>query len=323
MSKLKTSFELAKRSFSVLMENKRLLLFPFLTTVCTLGILLFVLMPVAFQPTGHSYNEMEHWEKVGSSIVSIEKTNSEKVDDKTGKTTTETKVDGSINQWVYIALVPLYFLSIFLAAFFNVAFYNEIIKALNGDSVSIMGGLKFAKSKLKMILKWTLFFGTIGCIIKFLETRLDIVGQYVLRMINFTFNVACLFVIPVMVRSKEDEKPWVHLKKSAQIIKDKWGETVVGFAGITGVGMIITFTLGFLWMLIFSISFLTEVPDNIIIIQLVAGFPLFIIFSACLSYVMGILNKIYLAALYVYATEGVIPNKFDEESMAGSWEVKE
>ena len=51
---------------------------------------------------------------------------------------------------VYVAF--LYFVSMFVATFFNVAFYNEILAALSGDQVSLSRGLKFACSRWKAIL---------------------------------------------------------------------------------------------------------------------------------------------------------------------------
>ena len=43
--------------------------------------------------------------------------------------------------WFALILLPIYFVSMFLATFFNVAFYNEIIAALNGKGVSFARGL--------------------------------------------------------------------------------------------------------------------------------------------------------------------------------------
>jgi len=58
---------------------------------------------------------------------------------------------------VYLAF--LYFVSMFFATFFNVAFYHEILVALAGQSVSIIRGLKFAGTKWKAVLMWALFAG--------------------------------------------------------------------------------------------------------------------------------------------------------------------
>ena len=43
--------------------------------------------------------------------------------------------------------------------------------------MSIPRGLKFAGTKLKAILMWTLFAGLVGLIIKTLEQKLDFVGR--------------------------------------------------------------------------------------------------------------------------------------------------
>ena len=61
--------------------------------------------------------------------------------------------------WGSLCLLAVYFVSMFLATFFNVAFYSEIIAALNGRGVSFRRGLGVARSRLPSILAWSLLAG--------------------------------------------------------------------------------------------------------------------------------------------------------------------
>src|SRR6266487_868280 len=70
MNKFQRSWHLLKSSIAVMQRDKQLLLFPILTTACTMVVALLFLFPVAFQPTGHSYVSAEHWKAVGNSIYS-------------------------------------------------------------------------------------------------------------------------------------------------------------------------------------------------------------------------------------------------------------
>lgn len=57
MSKFKSTWKLVRQSLAVLMQEKRLLFFPVVTSFLTVFIFLFFIAPIPFQPTGHSYLE--------------------------------------------------------------------------------------------------------------------------------------------------------------------------------------------------------------------------------------------------------------------------
>ena len=69
MNKLRRSWILFKCSVSIVLQNKKLLVFPALSFIFTMMILGFVIMPVAFQPTGHSLNQGAHWKAVADTLV--------------------------------------------------------------------------------------------------------------------------------------------------------------------------------------------------------------------------------------------------------------
>jgi hypothetical protein len=41
-----------------------------------------------------------------------------------------------------------------------------------------------------------------------------------------------------------------------------------------------------------------------------------------LSWIRNVVNAVYRCALFIYATEGVIPEPFDKELLAPAWKVK-
>src|SRR5258708_2381449 len=129
-------------------------------------------------------------------------------------------------------LAFLYFLAMFIATFFNVAFYHEILAALGGQPVSVGRGLKFAGSRLGSIVMWSVFAGVGGLIIKAIEERLELVGRIIGRLIGIAWSVAAVFVIPVIVREEQNANPVAVLKKSAGILKKTWGEALIGYAGL-------------------------------------------------------------------------------------------
>jgi hypothetical protein len=41
-----------------------------------------------------------------------------------------------------------------------------------------------------------------------------------------------------------------------------------------------------------------------------------------LSWIVNVVNSVYRCALYIYATEGVVPGTFDKELLDSAWKVK-
>src|SRR5437868_916493 len=108
MNKLKLSWMLLKTSLSIIDRNKRLLVFPIVIFLCTVVIVLFFLAPPVLRPTGHPYTSSQHWQAISHSLF------------------THTPNDAGQNSG-NLALTPaamaylvfLYFLSMFIATFFN------------------------------------------------------------------------------------------------------------------------------------------------------------------------------------------------------------
>src|SRR5438477_7345500 len=141
MGKFQRSWMLFKSSLSVITSNKQLLVFPMVTSVFMIVIVLFFLAPVALMPTGHSLTQVEHWQAVGQALLT----------ERAGTVGSQDR-GVSLTPAAVAYLAFLYMVSMFFATFFNVAFYNEILAALAGQPVSIGRGLKFASTKLRAIL---------------------------------------------------------------------------------------------------------------------------------------------------------------------------
>src|SRR6266436_5577142 len=229
MNKLQRSWCLLKSSLSVIARNKLLLVFPITIFICTIVIMLFFLAPPVLRPTGYSYLSSDHWSAIGHSLF-------QKTADGAGA-----RSQYGFTPMAMAYLVFLYFLSMFIATFCNVAFYHEILAALTGQPVSIARGLKFAGTKIRPILMWTLFAGLVGLIIKTIEQRLSWVGRIIGRIIGLAWSVAAVFVIPVIVREEGNANPLAVLKKSAGVLKRTWGEALIGYAGLSIANTLVAF----------------------------------------------------------------------------------
>jgi hypothetical protein len=305
MSKFTRSWLLFKSSLTIMFRNKQLLVFPVVVFLFTSLILLFFLAPVLLRPTGYAYTSAQHWAAIGHSLFTQSV-------DAHGRS-----VQAALTPAAMGYLAFMYLVSMFFATFFNVAFYHEILTALGGGNVSIPRGLKFACTRWKAILMWSLFAGLVGLLIQQIEQRLGIVGRIIARFIGMAWSIASVFVIPSIVQDEQNANPITMLKKSAGILKETWGEALIGYVGMNlASGAILVVSLLFLvGALVGSI-----LMNNYWLVG-IAG-ALWFLGMVALSYLASIAGQIYKGALYLYAANGTIPEPYNQEMLDSAWKFE-
>jgi hypothetical protein len=293
-------------------DHPKLLVFPLVISLFTLAILLFFLAPVALQPTGHKYSESAHWQAVADSIFTRKSTDQASTENSDEQTREARQLTAA--GVVYFTL--LYFVAMFLATFFAAAFYHEILSALQGGDVSVMGGLRFAGTKLPAILMWSLFAGLVGYLIRLLEERVGLIGRWVLRIIGVAWSVAAVFAIPVIV-AEHEQNPVAILKRSAAMLKKTWGESIAGYLGIqVGAAVMVLATM----VLFIAGGFAAARLQSPALMLGLGAFWIVCLFA--FLYALGVANSIYRCALYLFAAQGEVPGYFHRESMDLAWKLK-
>ncbi len=300
-SKFTQSWLLFTTSLQVVRQNKKLLLFPIVTSACSVVIMLFFFAPALLYPSGHTLQETAHWETLGHQLG---------FDFAGGRSAVHP------NGIFYGYLAMVYVVSMFLATFFNAAFYNEILKALAGQPVSVRSGLASAWFRVRSILMWSLLAGTVGLIIKSLEERFGWIGQWAMRLVGVVWSVASTFAIPVLIR-EGGTNPLIMLRRSAAVLRKTWGESLIGYVGISIGSWIIL--LGSIVFLAGAIA-LSVILHSPVLIFLTILVWLGAMFS--LGYLVAVAGHVYRCALYVYAAEGVVPAPYTPALMDAAWKIK-
>lgn len=330
MNKIKRSGRLLKASFAVLFREKKLLLFPFIATALAAVVALFFIAPIVFYPTGHPAFSAAHWSALADKVSAF--LPSSKPHEKYGELTAGLHPYGSLvssgTWWVAPIFALTYFVSMFLATFCNVAFYHEIMQALGGNAVSVRRGFRLAASRWRMVLLWSLFAGLVGYLIQTIQEHLGFFGRIVTGLVGFVWSVACIFIIPTLVRDTETTSPIRLLQSSVGTLRRTWGETIVGFVGIQIFSLLAmcAMTTGILLCIGIPMVLLSHPGPGLKIAHLMyyeaAILLVFVIVATALSFLGGLLNAVYRCALYIYATEGVVPGSFDKELLDSAWKVK-
>jgi len=326
MNKIERSRRLLKAAFAVMLAEKKLLLFPLIATGLALVAALFFLAPIAFYPTGQPVLSAAHWQSLGNVFlheVNPAHSGSGRLPISFGQG--RLAASFSEHPWLGALLALAYFTSMFLATFSNVAFYHEIMQALNGGRVSLRRGYRFAASRWQAILLWSVFAGLVGYLIQQIEQRVGFLGRIIMGFVGMAWSAACVFVIPVLVRDTGTTNPVRLLRNSAGTLRRTWGELVIGFVGLQ-------LAFGVFFMMAIVLAMLTVIAGAVIlgaslgshagifpeVICVVGVFALMV----PLSWLSSVINSVYRCALYIYATEGVVPGAFDKELLDSAWKVK-
>jgi len=302
--KLTRSWLLFKSSVKVIRDHPKLLVFPVVTGLLTTAIALFFLAPVVLVVVA------PHWIH-GSAVQTLA--------DRMGFLRFQR--GGALNFQIQtigtLVLAGAYLLNLFLATMSSVAFNSEILEALSGRPVSIRHGIEAACRRWKAVLLWSLLAGSIGLLIRALEQRFALLGRLVAGVIGLAWSVASIFAIPILVRETSLSNPFDVLSKSARVIKGTWGEMLAGYLGMQGTNLCVLWGSILLWA---GSGAMAMVFSNAWIL-LAAGVPwLLCLIAYC--YVSSIASRVYLCALYLYASEGTVPGSYDPSMMNQAWKLR-
>ncbi len=336
IARFKQSWELFKTSITVTFQHRKLLWFPGVTTLLTLIIALFFLsamsLPIVLHHTGYHLNQKEHWvalkdyyltpatphataARAGNEAPEAGSTTPAVQGSATGSGNENLALRGS--PWISFCAVAIYFLSMFLATFFNVAFYSEIMAALDGRGVSLRRGLSTARSRWRSILGWSLLAGVVGWLIRALEQRLPLAGRIIAGLVGLAWSIAAIFAIPVIIQEPALRNPIRVLQHSAQTLKRTWGEGLIGYLGFHAGTLIIFLTSLVPLIVAGAISVMASTFWPILIVGC-----FWLLAMICIAYVSGVAGHVYRCALFKYAVEGVVPEPYNQELLNRAWKVK-
>lgn len=216
----------------------------------------------------------------------------------------------------WIVVFAYYFANYFVIVFFNSALVACAMIRFRGGDPTVADGLRAASARIAQIMAWALLAATVGVILRMIEERVALVGRIVIALLGAVWTIAAYFVVPVLVVEKVG--PIEAFKRSAMIIKNTWGESLVsnvgiGLATFLAAAALIIATAVFtamLWMMTGSAAIL------------VAGGAAIVVLLVLWALVSSALSSIVLSALYLYASEQKVPDAFGGIGLEGAFAPK-
>jgi hypothetical protein len=197
MERINTSFALAKASWGVLMKDKQLALFPVISSVACVAILISFAIPVGILAFLIGPDNLQ--EKYNLA-------------------------------WEIPVTFLFYLFTYFAIIFCNSALVSCALMRFNGETPTLMHGFKAAGARWPQILAWAAVSATVGLILKLIENAHEKVGQIVASLLGTAWTIMTYFVVPILVVEKLG--PFAAIKRSIEVMRKTWGEALAGNFGL-------------------------------------------------------------------------------------------
>ena len=126
------------------------------------------------------------------------------------------------------------------------------------------------------------------------------------RLDGLAWSLATLFAIPIL--ALEDCTAPECLKRSAKVVKDRWGEGVSGSVIITGWVILATLPLG----IVFALAIAATSAAHALQVALIVAAALTLV---AIVAIQGVVRQTFAVALYRYATTGAGHGPFDARDL--------
>lgn len=267
VSRLSNGWKLSMDSFKVLKANKQLIIFPILS-----GASMIVLMTsfaiAVFATKGWAADAFNY--RGNEKILS------------------------------YLVMFGFYLINYFIVVFFNVALMRCVRMYFQNEEVSLREGINYSVSRIGVIFGWSLIAATVGTILKIIQQESGSLGKIITGIIGVVWNIATFFVVPIL--AYENTGPIDAIKRSSQIVKAKWGESLAG-----------NFSLGLIQFLALLV---TAVPLYFLgsLIDPVVGIALAVFAALVVISVISAAQAIFVSAVYQQA-QGTEVSFIDNETV--------
>ena len=212
----------------------------------------------------------------------------------------------------FLFYVVMYFITIFSHA----ALIGAATIRLRGSDPTVRDGFSIALKHAANILGYALIAATVGMVLRAISERGGIVGQIVSSILGFAWGVVTFLVVPVLVI--EEIGPIEAVKRSGQLLKDTWGEQLVGNFGIGVVFGLLA--LGIIVLVGLPLIALAVAAESVLFLAMAIAVTVVLLVGAGL--IGSTLNGIYQAAVYHYAVEGTTGGYFPADLIQGAFRQK-
>jgi hypothetical protein len=188
--------------------------------------------------------------------------------------------------------------SSFAGAFLGVAFIAVADGRLQGQHTRVREGLAAARRKAGPIARWALIASGVGLVLQLLQhVKADwAVSAAFAWLAGAAWGVLTFFVVPVL--AFEDKGARASLRRSGQIVRDRWGEGIGGVTNIGALGAVGGLAVGLVGVILIGLGYAVGTATGVAALVFVAA-----LFVAMLV-VLATAGRLLALGLYRFATGG-------------------
>ena len=275
MSRISTGWRLAKKSFALMRDDRSLAVFPLLSAI-------FIAIALALTLTPGLV--------LGAALD---------------------------RDWIVLPfMVAGGYAATFFVVYFNVALAGATRVSMDGGESSVADGLVVARRRRSLIAQWALLQFVFGVLTRFAQRLMGesaggMLAAVAFGMVGLAWSVSTFFAVPLL--ALEGLGPRAALKRSASLVRERWGEGLVGYTAITfAVLMVALVPL----LVLFQVAFAAIEIDPTIgaAVGVVAILALIVVCT------MGsALGVIFRVELYRYSTAGETTGAFAQQDIAAAF----
>ena len=207
-----------------------------------------------------------------------------------------------------VVLFTASFVGILLAGISNVFFHGALVHGaldrLSGGDPTVRSAIAGASGRLRLLVGWAIVSVIFAMIMQAIRERGGFIAGLFTWIAEAAWEVISFLVLPIII--VERKGPFASLKKSTQLLKDTWGENLIGQFGI-GIVEFVALLPGIAvgGLIVWAGASAGIAP--LIWLGIVVGglwiFGVLLFFSA--------LKSVYQSVLYRYATENEVAKGFE------------
>jgi hypothetical protein len=284
MGKLSRTMSLMRASWEVLKQDKELLVFPLLSGILCMVVLVSFALPVL---------GTFDWQAAGDGMAAS-------ASHAVGESDAPLTAERALRMlWLFLFYVSNYFVIIF----FNAGLVACAEIRMGGGNPTVGDGLRAAWQRMGAIAGWALIAGTMGMLLRATEERSSFMVRIVVGVFGLAWSLMSFLVVPILVIEKEG--PISAIKRSTSMLKRTWGEQIIG-----------NFSFGLIFLLL-------ALPGILLLVtgfaaQSVAVIVLAVLYMVVIALAQSALQGIFQTALYLYMRDGQAPQGFDSAELEAS-----
>ncbi len=136
--------------------------------------------------------------------------------------------------YVLVAILLASYPLTVVGTFFNVALQSTVARRWTGEPASVMDGVRVARSRMRVIVMWSVIAATVGSVMSLAErfNHFAWLERLLAYLAGAAWSVATFFVIPAL--AADGVGPREALRRSVRTVRERWAESMTGTVAIGG-----------------------------------------------------------------------------------------